>query len=129
MGKHFVLSRPISVVPPPTPPPGSEEAVTEVDRYSGNLQTYQTLVSWTVSAGRTGYLGQVSMVTDNDTKTHFRLTIAGSEKFADRLLQAPLTLTYPDLRLDAGATVLLEVKSTDGSAITVDGEIAGKEVS
>jgi len=129
MGSHFVLSRPISVVPPPTPPPGAEEAVTEVDRYSGGATGYQPLVSWTVSAGKTGYLRQVSMVTDTYAKTHFRLTIAGSEKFADRLLQAPLTLTYPDLRLKAGATVLLEVKSTDGTAITVDGEIAGKEVS
>jgi|GEM_PF-2281452 len=129
MGSHFVLSRPISVVPPPTPPPGAEEAVTEVDRYGGVHIEYQPLVSWTVSAGKTGYLRQVSMVTDTYAKTHFRLTIAGSEKFADRLLQAPLTLTYPDLRLKAGATVLLEVKSTDGTAITVDGEIAGKEVS
>ena len=129
MGKHFVLSRPISVVPPPTPPPGSEVAVTEVDRYSGGATEYQPLVSWTVSAGKTGYLSQVSMLSDTYANTHFRLTIAGSEKFADLLLQAPLTLTYPDLRLDAGATILLEVKSTDATTITADGEIAGKEVS
>ena len=129
MGKHFVLSRPIAIVPPPTPPPGSEAAVTEVDRYSGGATDYQTLVSWTVSAGKTGYLSQVSMLSDTYANTHFKLTIAGSEKFADLLLQAPLTLTYPDLRLDAGATVLLEVKSTDATPIVVDGEIAGKEVS
>ena len=134
MGSHFVLSRPISVVPPPTPPPGAEAAVTEVNRYSGNATSYQPLVSWTVSAGKTGYLRQVSMAcattpTNTYPKTHFKLTIAGVVQFAGKLILAPLVLTYPDLRLDAGATVLLEVKSTDGTAITVDGEIAGKEVS
>lgn len=129
MGKHYVLSMPVAIVPPPTPPPGAEVAVTEVNKYSGGAVAYQPLVSWTVPVGKTGYLRQVSMVTDTFAKTHFRLTIAGSEQFADLLLQATLTLTYPDLRIDAGAVVLLEVKSTDGTGIVVDGEMTGKEVS
>ncbi|GAI78059.1 unnamed protein product, partial [marine sediment metagenome] len=41
---------------------------------------------------------------------------------------APLNLQWPDVKLAAGAVVLLEAKSTDGTSVKVDGAITGKEV-
>jgi hypothetical protein len=102
--------------------------IAKVDRYSGTDQTYKTVVSWTVSTGKRGDLKEVSMVTDNYSKTHFKLTIAGVEQFKDKLIQAPLTLPFPDNELNAGDVVLLECKSTDGTSITVDGSITGREI-
>jgi len=105
-----------------------EYAVSEVDRYSGAATEYQTVVSWTVSSSRLGILKEVSMVSDNYDKTLFKLTIAGEVKFEDVEIQTTLSLPYPDLVLAPGQQVLLEAKSSDGTSITVDGSITGKEV-
>jgi len=102
--------------------------IAKVDRYSGTDQAYQTVVSWTVSTGKSGDLKEVSMVTDNYDKTHFKLTIAGEVQFEDKLIQAPLTLPLPENKLNAGDVVLLECKSTDGTSIKVDGSITGREI-
>jgi len=103
--------------------------IARVDRYSGTDQTYQTVVSWAVSTGKRGDLKEVSMVTDNYSKTHFKLSIAGEEQFKDKLIQAPLTLPFPENHaIPAGQSVVLECKSTDGTSIKVDGSITGREV-
>ncbi len=103
------------------------DPVAKLGRYSGSDVTYQTVVSWTVSDGKIGTLKEVSMITDQFSKTHFRLTIAGAKQFEDKLIQSPLTLPFPENKLDAGSVVLLECKSTDGTSITVDGSITGRE--
>lgn len=102
--------------------------IAKLDRYSGTDTTYKTVVSWTVSAGKVGNLKEVSMISDTFAKTHFKLTIAGVEQFADKLIQASLSLPFPDNRLSPGDVVLLECKSTDGTSIIVDGSITGREV-
>jgi hypothetical protein len=101
--------------------------IAKVDRYSGGSTSYQTLVSWTVSVGKSGMLKEVSMITSDYDHTYFRLTIAGTKQFEDKLIQGPLTLPFPDNRLEAGSVVLLECRSTNGTSITVDGSITGKE--
>jgi len=108
------------------PPHGSP--VAKLDRYSGTDQSYQEVVSWTVERGVVGELREVSMLSDTYAKTRFRLTIGGRIYFRDKTIQAPLTLPFPDNRLPAQTEVLLECKSSDGSAITVDGSISGKEL-
>jgi len=102
--------------------------IARVDRYSGSDTTYKTVVSWTVSKGKTGTLKEVSMVTNQYSKTHFRLTIAGVKQFEDKIIQAPLTLPFPENELESESVVLLECKSTDGTPIIVDGSITGREV-
>jgi len=113
----------------PLPPPIKKlgEPVVKLDRYSGSDTTYQTLVSWVVASGKKGSLKEISMLSDNFDKTYFRLRIGGETKFEDKQIQSPLTLSFPDNELDEGTEVLLECKSTDGSVITVDGTIIGKE--
>jgi hypothetical protein len=103
------------------------EPIAKVERYSGGSTSYQTVVSWTVSNGKSGMLKEVSMITSDYEHTYFRLTIAGKKQFEDKLIQAPLTLPFPDNRLNAGSVVLLECRSTDGTSITVDGSITGRE--
>jgi len=109
-------------------PRSGGKPVAEINRYSGNLTDYQTVVSYTVAAGRTGLLFEVSMVTDQFTKTQFKLTVAGVVLFQDIIIQAPLSLPFPPAELAAGNIVLLECKSTDGTAIVVDGSITGSEI-
>jgi hypothetical protein len=102
--------------------------IAKVDRYSGSDTTYQTVVSWTVSLGKKGWLQEVSMITDNFEKTQFRLKIADEMLFEDKQIQSSLTLPFPWNELEEGSVVLLECKSTDGTAIVVDGSITGREV-
>ena len=47
----------------------TELAATATGTYSGALQTYQTVASWTVTAGKTGVLRAVEMETDTYAKT------------------------------------------------------------
>lgn len=103
--------------------------IAKVGRYGpGTDEDYQTVVSWTVSTGRKGDLREVSMISDNYTKTHFKLTIAGTVQFEDVTIQAPLSLPFRENELNAGDVVLLECKSTDGTSIVVDGSICGREI-
>ncbi len=103
--------------------------IARVDRYEGDSEEYQEVVSWTVTENKRGELKEVSMVTSDYAKTHFKLTIAGEEQFKDKIIQAPLSLPFPDNRgVPSEKTVLLECKSTDGSGITVDGSITGREI-
>ncbi len=105
------------------------DPISLLDRYSGTDTTYKTVVSWTVEAGKTGELKEVSMMSDNYTVTHFKLTIAGEEQFKDKIIGAPLTLPFPENELEAGDIVILEVKRVAaGAAITVDGSITGREI-
>jgi len=103
--------------------------IAKVDRYSGTDTDYQTVVAWTVTTGKIGDLKEVSMVSNNYTKTHFRLVIAEVAQFADKTIQAPLSLPFPEGTWDLkpADVVVLEAKSSDGTSITVDGSITGAE--
>lgn len=102
--------------------------IARVDRYSGSDEEYQEVVKWTVTKGKQGELKEVSMISDTYAKTEFKLTIAGEEQFTDVIIQAPLTLPFPENSLPAGSVVLLECRSTDGTALVVDGSITGREI-
>jgi hypothetical protein len=102
-------------------------SIAKLDRYTGTDTSYKTVVSWTVSTGKLGELKEVSMLSDTYAKTQFKLTIAGVEQFKDKVIQASLTLPFAENKLSAGDIVLLEAQSTDGTSITVDGSISGRE--
>ena len=101
--------------------------IAKLDRYTGTDTSYQTVVSWTVTTGKTGELKEVSMITDQYAKTQFKLTVAGVEQFEDKVITAPLTLPFTENKLLSGSEVLLEAKSTDGTSINTDGSITGRE--
>lgn len=108
--------------------PANEKAVTKLDRLTTSDVEYDTVVTWTVTALKIGILRFVEMETDDYDLTRFRLTIAGVEQFTDIQIEASLALEWPDVKLAAGAIVLLEAKSSDGTEVNVDGDILGKEV-
>uniref|UniRef100_A0A6H1ZSF3 Uncharacterized protein n=1 Tax=viral metagenome TaxID=1070528 RepID=A0A6H1ZSF3_9ZZZZ len=108
--------------------PAHETAVTKLARLATSSTSYGTVVSWTVTAAKIGVLRFVEMESDNYSKTRFQLTITGIVQFTDIQIESSLTLEWPDVKLAAAAVVLLEAKSSDGTAINVDGDILGKEV-
>ena len=113
----------------PIPPsPAHETAITQLDRLTTALLTYQTVVSWTVTADTIGILRHVEMESDDYEHTRFQLTIAGVVQFTDQQIEASLSLEWPDVRLAAGDVVLLEAASSDTTEVNVDGDILGKEV-
>jgi len=117
------------VVDIPVPPsPAHETAITRLHRLSTALMVYGQVVEWTVSAETIGILRFVEFESDDYEKTRFKLTIDGVEQFSDIEIGGSLTLEWPDVKLAAGAQVKLEAKSSDGTAINVDGDILGKEV-
>ena len=108
--------------------PTTEAAAGNIDRYVGTDTTYQTLASWTVAALKTGELKEILILSDNYAKTILQITIAGTVFKADWTKQNAMPLIFEDLKLAAAAVVLVEVKSSDGTSITVDCAIVGKEV-
>lgn len=106
----------------------TEKAIASFGTYSGAATTYQTVASWTVAASKAGVLASVELETDNYAKTLWQLTVAGEVKFTGAAPQGPLDLTFPNVNLAPGDVVLLEAKSSDGTAIVADGVITGKEV-
>ncbi len=94
---------------------------------TNNAANYQEVVSWTVAAGREGDLHEISFYADDFTKGKFKLTIAGVQQWIDVLVGTSLSIEFRANRLQAGAQVLLEAKSTDGTLVTIDGSISGAE--
>jgi len=110
------------------PSPATEVAAGAMGRYSGSSNIYQTVASWTVSTAKTGVLKEVGMASSSYTKTLFRLIIGAKTYMTDVTLRTALSLPFSDLNLAAGAEVRLSAKSSDGTAIVVDGSIVGKEL-
>ena len=117
------------VVDTPVPPsPAHETAITHLGRVSTSEQTYQTIVTWTVTTAKVGVLLHVEMESDDYDHTNFELSIAGVSQFTNKYIRGALSLEWPNVKLAAAAIVVLKCKSTDGTAIVVDGDITGKEV-
>ena len=93
------------------------------------LGTYQTVVSYTVSAApATGFVREIGLVTTDPLRTQFQLTIDGVVQFTDEQFLTSWAIPFPEnSRLDSDAVVLLEAQSIDGTQITVDGVISGHE--
>ena len=68
------------------------------------------------------------MISSNYSKTLLQVTIAGVVYVTGWAPQAAMPLIFEDLKLAAAAVVLVEVKSSDGTSITVDCVIVGKEI-
>ena len=106
----------------------TETPVCNVQRYSGASTTYQWIASWVVGADVIGYLAEVSLISSNYSKTLFKLDIDGAHIFTDLQIDAPLSIPFSDTKLPEATEVHLYAKSSDGTSITADGMISGKEV-
>ena len=113
---------------PVAPETTTEYLIFKLDRYSGVEQTYQTIVTHTVTAGRIFVFTAVEMESDDYAHTHFKLEIGGAVTFEDKIFETAYSPPIPAMRYAAGIVITLSCKSTDGSPINVDGDIIGKEL-
>ncbi len=112
----------------PTPPaPAHEFDAGGAGNYSGVLQTYQEVVKWTVTAARVGELKEILIISDDYEHTVIQVTVGTSVWATDWSPTSSMPIIFEDLRLAAGTEVLVEAKSSDGTAIDVDAIIVGKE--
>lgn len=99
----------------------------KINRYSGNDQDWVELVRWDIPVGYTGDLHEISLLSDNDSKTRYRVVIGNIDQGipTDRQTSTPLEMPWRRTVLPGGTSVYVEVVSPDGTAIVVDGMITG----
>lgn len=113
---------------PVLPIPANEAAAGGVGNYSGTDQTYQEVVSWTVTADKVGELKEILIISDDYDHTEIQITIAGTVWCTDWSPTSSMPIIFEDLKLAAGVEVKVEAQSTDGTAIDVDAIIVSKEI-
>ena len=103
--------------------------VVRLNRYSGSDQDWVELVRWDIPMGYTGDLHEISLLSDNDSKTRYRIVIGNIDQNlpTDRQTSTPLEMPWRHTVLPGGTSVYVEVVSPDGTAIIVDGMITGSE--
>ena len=101
--------------------------VLKVNRYSGNDQDWVELLRWDIPIGYTGDLHEISLISSNDAKTRYRVFLANIDQGipTDRQTQTPVTWPWDRTVLPGGYAVWVEVRSTDGTPIVVDGMLTG----
>jgi len=101
--------------------------VLKLNRYSGTDQDWVELVRWDIPIGYTGDLHEISFVSSNDVKTRYRIFLVNVDQRipTDRQTITPQTFKWDRTVLPGGYAVWVEVRSTDGTSITVDGSITG----
>lgn len=114
---------------PISPGSSNESAAGGVARYAGNDNSYQTVVQWTVSAGKVGELKEISMISADLTHVFWQVTIGDVVYMSDRVLTSALTLPFGDLKIAEGKQITVECLSGDSSLIVVDASIVAKEIS
>lgn len=114
----------IPVVPEPT----TEVAAGGDGNYSGVLETYQEVVSWTVSASKVGELKEILIVSDDYAHTLVKVTVGTVTWAMDWSPTSCMPIIFEDLKLAEATEIKVEAKSSDGTAIDVDAIIVGKEI-
>jgi len=101
--------------------------VLKVNRFSGTDQDWVELVRWDIPIGYTGDLHEISLLSNNDAKTRYRIFIVNVDQHipTDRQTQTPQTFKWDRSVLPGGYSIWIEVRSTDGTSITVDGILTG----
>lgn len=113
---------------PTAPEPANEAAAGDAGNYSGTDQTYQTVATWTVSTDKIGELKEILIISDDYAHTLARITIGGTVWETDWSPTSAMPIIFEDLKLAESTVVLVEAKSSDGTAIDVDALIVGKEI-
>ena len=101
--------------------------IVKINRYSGSDQDWVELVRWDIPVGFTGDLHEISLLSDQDSKTRYRVVIGNIDQGfpTDRQTSTPLEMPWRRTVLPGGTSVYVEVVSPDGTAIVVDGMITG----
>ncbi len=96
-------------------------------RWSGSDNTYQTVLSYVVSAGQILELSALEIACSDYSMVQLRVTIAGEVQFADQYIQTPFNPIFPPgTQLQVGEEILIEAQSPTSTLVDVDGAIEGK---
>lgn len=97
------------------------------NRYSGTETTWQELLRWDIPDGWIGDLHEISINSDDDDHTRWRIILANVDQNlpTDRATSTPWTGPWRDIKIPPGFTVRIDVMSTDGTAIVVVASITG----
>jgi len=106
----------------------NESLVLEVDTLTTTDTSYGTIVTYTVTTAKTLMLTAIEMDSTDFDHTLFQLVIGGVTIFTDLAVQNPYSPPLPAPKYAAGTVITLSAKSTDGTSITVYGDIIGKEL-
>lgn len=103
------------------------QPVAQVNRYSGAHTDWVELIRWDIPVGYIGDLHEFSLLSDNDTKTRYRVWLANinQEWPTDRLTTTPLTLPFRNTKIPGGTSVYIEILSTDGTSIIIEASLSG----
>ncbi|MBA7694881.1 hypothetical protein ES703_103496 [subsurface metagenome] len=132
-------TEPLPVTPRPSMPTGEELAaeqaqqnlygipVLKINHYVGDDRDWVELVRWDVPQGYTGDLHAISLLSNNDAKTRFRIVIGNIDQDipTDRQTNTPFEAPWRRTVLPGGTSTYIEVVTTDGTEIIVDGMITG----
>jgi len=101
--------------------------VLRLNRYTGNDQDWTELIRWDIPIGFTGDLRSLAIVSSNDAKTRYRVFLANQDQQipTDRQTTTPQDWPWDRTILPGGTSCWVEVRSTDGTAITVDATLTG----
>ncbi len=108
--------------------PTVEAAAGDTGTYTGTSTSYQTVASWTVATGKQGILVEILVISTDYTKTLLQITIGDVVYCTDFAPQGAMPIIFETLKLAAGKIIKVETKSSDGTSITVDALITGREV-
>lgn len=98
-----------------------------VSRLATSATAYGTVVSYTVPASPARFeLQEISLNSDNFSRTNWRVTIGGTEQFTDLVILSALSLPFRLTYLGGAEQVLVEAASTDGTAIVANASITGR---
>lgn len=128
------------LIPVPADPIALEEEIARqtifgvpilrMNRYTGHDKKFVDLLRWEVSYDRTGDLNEISVVSDDDSNTRYRIYIGGINQQIpeDRDLTSPFTARWDRTVLPPATEVALQVRTEDGTTdINVDAMIVGTE--
>ena len=103
--------------------------IARVNRYEGTDTEWRPLLRWAIPPDRTGDLHEIAVLSNNDEKTRLRLVFAGADQGVpeDRQTSSPLSLPWRGTVLPPNSSIVVEVRSTDGTSIIVDATLTGTE--
>ncbi|MBA7512103.1 hypothetical protein ES705_04104 [subsurface metagenome] len=102
--------------------------VVVINNLEGETTTnYKQLVKWEIPADYEGILNEISLYTSQAAKGVFFVQVADQELLKDQKIHAKtLTLPWKELPLRSGTKVIVQVKTTDGTATDFDACITGE---
>jgi len=87
---------------------------------------YKKLLSWEVQPDYEGILNEISLYSSRFATSQWFITIADQELFKDKKIHTTLTLPWKELSLASGTKVVVQVKTTDGTATDFDACLTGE---